>query len=502
LSIPISNAALFTTNLADYDFASIEVCERRHHQRIKKPVDDFYARASRRSTHLYCIRDLSQSRFQGRQLQVAQDILQRFLTKRLFDLAGDDTRLQKLRDAADEVATLLKASPNRTASFVQVACDFKVPPEEPILLEVATIVEKKWNSYLSAFPEKALPVVMRAVTLDALSRVMSVDAIALATCLTARSFLPYLGASTDIDLWEELISEAGARLENRAHKEWALPKRNSSPTLQLELPAAPSVTLQTLKLDWVTALFGAAAGPHDANSKPFEQSNPHWPNSGANWSYEFAPLAAKAVASAVDASVKANMQKVVDALKLDEHLKGFAEQVGTTVTSALQQASALERRTSMVWWKEALFSPEAEVSYRTLSRAKTCAWVAVDAAAITGAYAPLMAEAVIAEALRSLFGSDADESVSLATMLNDVAARENRNDEKLQKHFASVHQATGRTQLTSLLTESEPAQYLETRLGLTETSSVSPVGFALWIYRDLQIAGATVVATRTRRKNA
>ncbi|EUC00050.1 hypothetical protein PMI07_006330 [Rhizobium sp. CF080] len=431
---------------------------------------------------------------------MAQDILQRFLTKRLFDLAGDDARLQKLREAADDVANLLKASPNRVASFVQVGCDLKVPPDEPILAEVATIVEKKWNSYLSAFPEKALPVVMRAVILDGLARVMAIDAVALATCLTARNFLPHLGASTDIELWEELISEAGTRLEQRARKEWALPTKNAS-TLELDIPATPSVTVQTLKVDWVTNLFGAAAGPHDANSKAYEAGNQHWPNTGASWSYEFAPRAAKAVAAAVDASVKANIEKVIEALKPDEHLKSFADQVGLAVASALQQAHGLERRTSMIWWKEALFSPEAEVSYRALSTAKTCAWMAVDAAAITGAYAPLMAEAVISEALRSLLGPEADEPISLATLLSDVAHRGSAIDEKLQGHFASVYRASGRTQLTSLLVEGEPAQYLGTRLGLAETTSISPVGFSLWIYRDLQIANATVVAPRTRKKS-
>ena len=59
---------------------------------------------------------------------MGEDILQHFLGKRLFDVGSEDARLVNLRQAADELASLLKASPerDRVDYYAVDDCDFLI----------------------------------------------------------------------------------------------------------------------------------------------------------------------------------------------------------------------------------------------------------------------------------------------------------------------------------------------------------------------------------------
>jgi hypothetical protein len=435
-----------------------------------------------------------------RQSRVAKDILQKFLTARLFDLGGDDGKLEKLREAAEELAQILQGASARAAAFTIVSIDAKTPPDEPILKEVASLVEQKWNSYIGAFAETALPVVMRAVILEAISRSVGNDDVALAVSLTARNFLPYLGTSSDKELWQEIFDEAHIRVERRARREWALPSATSTEELALDLPKPVEIVAQTLKVDFITPMFVAASGPNDAENKAVANGNPHWPNSGSSWSWEFAPRAAKAIAAGVDAVSKANVQKLNEHLQSDDRIEKFADLLKSTLSSYLQKAKGLERRTSLIWWKEALYSPDADESYRHMAVGKAMVWLAVDAASITGSYAPRMAEAVVAEAIRAFMGEKADQAIPLLDLCNDATPGSTVADNKLRSHLQLVHAESGRTQLTRLLATDDPAQFISSRLGLPMELAISPIEFARWIFRDIQIARGTNLSTRTAPK--
>jgi hypothetical protein len=433
---------------------------------------------------------------------VAQDILQSFLTARLFDLGGDDTRLQKLRDAATDLAAVLKTTPSRVPAFVMVGVDAKVSPDEPILKEVTLLVEKKWNSYIGAFAESALPVVMRGVILEAIAKSIGSDTIALAVSLTARSVLPRLGSLTDEALWRGLIDEAETRLEQRARLEWALPSATALDKLVLNLPEIPAIEWSTVKPEWLTPQFAAAAGPTDVNGNALPNANTVWPNSADPWSHQFAPLAAKATIAALDVVSKSHIGKINEHLKNNDRLVDFGEQISTALGGFLQKAVGLERRTSLIWWKEALYSSHAETSYRSLPVGNACAWIAVDAADITGPFALRMAEAVIAEAIRTLLGKSADTTIRLTELLRQTTSAAGAGNEKLQTQFSEVQQAEGRTQLASLLREPDVEAVLPTRLGLSADAALSPIEFAHWLYRDIQVARATFTPSKSRKKAA
>lgn len=204
---------------------------------------------------------------------MATDVLQAFLSKRLFDVGGDDGRVKALRNAADDMVAIIKAAPQRTQTFTMIAIDSAIEPDEPVVSEVMKVLEKRWNSYAGAFTDSSLPSVARAILLHALSAACSFDSIAAAVSLTARNMLPYLGDRGDRALWIEIIGEADRKLTRRSEREWALP--SSSAASEVELFGANEVQLEPpiVDQDWLKSRLMAAAGPQNAQGEALKGAN-------------------------------------------------------------------------------------------------------------------------------------------------------------------------------------------------------------------------------------
>jgi hypothetical protein len=66
----------------------------------------------------------------------------------------------------------------------------------------------------------------------------------------------------------------------------------------------------------------------------------------------------------------------IEPVDLSEPLKNLASAVSIHVDNTLQAVSGatagLQRRTSLIWWKETLYSPSVQRSYRDISTHRGC----------------------------------------------------------------------------------------------------------------------------------
>jgi len=387
---------------------------------------------------------------------LAQDILQRFLSAKLFDVGGDDSRLAKLREAASDLSEQIKTTQQRLIGLTMVAIDAKTPANNPILLDIAKLLEKRWHSYAGAFSDSSLPVVMRAIVLEALGQSIGADAVALSVATTARNLLPHLGSPSDRELWIELIEEADRRLETRARREWALPSAASAAQPAPELPPPPRAQGTVLKRDGLVEKITAASGPSDVNGAALAGGNPYAPNQGQPWSNEFAPRASKAIADAIDTMAHGITERVNAALAEQSVASALVEHSGRVAESLAQTTTGLERRTSMLWWKEALYSPAVDASYRDMGLVEAAAWAAVDVVDMTGPYAPRMAEAFLVETLRMLDPTEAMRPLALASLIDNLAQDGSPRGDSLRVRLSEVPSSAGRTPLASLVAAAQP----------------------------------------------
>ena len=227
----------------------------------------------------------------------------------------------------------------------------------PILLEVAAILEKRWNSYAGAFADTTLPVVMRAIILDALARSIGSEPIAAAIALTARTFLPRQGSKADQALWSELLDDAERRLERRAQREWSFPSSADGRTETPTLPQLPAISHTTIKREWLAERIAGAVGPHAEGGAAVAGANPNWANAGEQWSHDFTKRMTKAIGEALDTIAKNNFDRLNAQLTAAYQAQPLAAYVNEVADEFGARSLGLERRSALLWWKEARSRP-------------------------------------------------------------------------------------------------------------------------------------------------
>ena len=95
---------------------------------------------------------------------MSDDVLLRFVTQNLINVGGDDTKLDKLREAAADLAEILKEEPTKTLAFALTAFDPEVPEKDPTISEAAAVLRGRWETYANTFAPTPVAV-FRAMSL-------------------------------------------------------------------------------------------------------------------------------------------------------------------------------------------------------------------------------------------------------------------------------------------------------------------------------------------------
>lgn len=325
---------------------------------------------------------------------MSDEIILRFLAIGVVDVGGDDAKLEKLRTTAADLSDALKKTPAKTSIYTIVAADPSVPATDPTIQEALTALKKHWTTVANTF--SATPVtIIRAMLLDAVVQAAREDdAIAVAFVNSARNALPYVESGNEQPIWAEAVAEIEAKVDERAEAEWATPEMISIEALDHKVPDAISVKAKVGKVDRDTLKteVSQAAGPWGGDGSNRWQPHQH----PQQWSTEFASQLSTAVADAVDQALANSAHQPIN---LAPPLNALTKAVSIHVDKALAAfggaTSGLQRRTNLLWWKEALHSPSAHVSYRDLPAFGAAALMALDLYEQVPTYSPASVSAFL-----------------------------------------------------------------------------------------------------------
>lgn len=425
------------------------------------------------------IRGSAQQQQQKGRDSMALDALQQFLTLRLLNIGAEDARRDFILKASSELAADLQKTPRQAVDFALASLDSQVAADHPAMAAAARAIEVQWKTYRGAFDDTPVSL-FRAMIAEALAQAGEKnDKIAASFAYLARNRLPGINLGAEGPIWRDLISTAEAQLEAAAEAAWST-QVFDAPKLSFKVPAAEiKVTKAKADLQGLTSNFGAAAGPHGADGTGYPNANQQWSNNGAQWSYEFAPRAAKAVATAIDQIA------ITAEVDLNTPMKAMVDSV-TTFGKALASANktsaeGLQRRTTLLWWKEALYSSSANRSYRQLTPAVAAARMAGDLFKQIPTFHPVSVEYFLREAVRSLPHVN-DDPTPMSSWID--AIRQEPETEDIQGLAAKYGVAAeGDLALGGLgggaLTPSLAAV------------TISAPDFAVWLLRELQALHAT-----------
>ena len=416
-------------------------------------------------------------------------LLDRFLEKGLLDLRGNDEWYGRITSTAKSLSTYLRANPEEIVPFTYAALLPDVGDKDPAIEKTLDLLKAEWKTYASvamASPKAML----RAIVLDALlANAESDDATKSALALLLASALPHLSVGKEKEVWKTALDDLLRAVERRAEVAWTVPSRISVPAFpKIDVPKI-HFSLQGREVDKqaLEKAMYAAAGPLHPQGQQTE-GNQHWSNEGQLWSNEFVPLAASAISEAISAAtgakkVSANTEALTKALTgaIINHLGSLVGQIASTT-------HGVEMRSRLLWWKEALVSPSAHVSYRDIDRKAVPGLMAYDYQAVLPSLAPASVSAFLLETVRTLQSDN--EVAALVEWLQALAAVPHA--EALRDTIRQITFTDGYRPLVSLVTLDEPgARSIKERTVFAPDLSLNAGQFALLIFLELQAMKAT-----------
>lgn len=423
-------------------------------------------------------------------------LLDRFLDDKLLDLQGNDEWYEHVTATAGALSAELRANPRQIVPFAYAALLPDVGDDDPTVRQTLGLLKAEWKTYASV--TMASPTaLLRAIIFDALLSVTEHDKRSLSVlALLCASALPHVSVGREATLWHQALRELLQAVELEAEAAWSVPSRVFVPPFP-EFKA-PSVTAslkgkQVNKTELERAMR-AAAGPADEDGESTE-GNEYWPHQGDPWSHDFAPLAAKAVNDAIvqatgTRTVSLNTARFSAALVsvLTEYLQSFLDQVAST-------AHGLELRSRLLWWKEALASPSAHVSYRDVDPRTAPGLMAYDYQVALPSLAPVSVTAFLREAICTLLPDE--ESATLLEWIRALAA--DPHTEALREAVRAIHLPEGFVPAVSLAAMAEPtADAIKRRTVFAPTAMLTPSQFGVLVFLELQVvkaAGEIVAVT-------
>ena len=445
------------------------------------------------------------------------DVLLEFLSNGLIDVGGDDDKLEYLRQTAADLAGILEETPAKACPFALVAFDPHVPPTDPTVVEVEDALRKRWQTYVNTFADTPVTV-FRAMLLDALiSTCGRNDTVAAAFVASARNVLPFMEVGEERKIWADIVGKIERKVEERSEREWATPASITVPDISFKHPATDEIRITSKKVNTagLGSKFMAAAGPH-FNSPERGQletgGNPTWPqNDPATWNYEFGRRTAQTVGEAITRAVEGLSVEGVDLPEFTkETARAISDHLTTTLRAVSGAAAGLQRRTNLLWWKEALFSPSARMSYRDMTPFDAAALMAFDMHLQIPTFSPASVAAFLRETVVALPALDPDEMASIRELIEK--ARDADVLSPLRTEAANLVGApTGRCSVLAMIGQSDAMHQLDERgfrdrIGVTPDTELTLPDWSVWIFRELQaaraVAEAPVPKRRTARKRA
>ena len=440
------------------------------------------------------------------------DVLLRFLNKGLIDVGGDDDKLRRLRQTAADLTGTLEENPAKVSSFALVAFDPDVPAADPTIIEVEEALRKNWETYINTFAETPVAV-FRAMLLDALIRACGKnETVAAAFVASARNVLPLMEVGGEWEIWADVVADIEGKVERRAEREWATPESISVPDVKFGSASDAEIRILSGKANRssLSTKLQAAAGPtsHSPDGQKATGGNQHWAqDTSGHWVYEFGTRTAEAVGETIDRAIGRLSLEGVD-------LPGFTQEMGaaisesvTTTLQAVSDATAgLQRRTNLLWWKEALFSPSVRTSYRDMTSLEAAVLMAYDMHLQIPTFSPASVAAFLRETVIALPTIENEEKTAIRELVERTCDSEVLSE--LRSEAGKLVDAPrGRSSILAVIGHANTMSQIDDRgfrdrVGAKPEKALTMAEWSVWIFREFQAARAVAEAATPKRRTS
>jgi hypothetical protein len=411
-----------------------------------------------------------------------KSILQEYLNLQFIPL-DDDSALDKLKKASAEIAKKLQKDKSKIITYTLVALDPQVPVEDYSLAEVKDIVIKHWPVFATKASD-LLITYLRAVILEALQNISNNIQLAGIIWLTGSSALPFYNLDREAHTLKEWLENIGNVYECEAENQWSISSeiQINNPT-QITLNA--TVTTSQVNSETLINEFKAASNSNGWNGG----ENSYQSNSGNNWSNLFSTRAGEGLSKEINRALTLQGNSLKRGLEgyntqLNDYFSGLGKYFESISKQMILGTQSIQRRSQLLWVKEALFSVGQKISYRDIPKSDLPYVLAKDMQSLITHIYPVSVDFFTKEILRNII-NDADSKVSFSNLLEVNKLKNIQSLLGTQTTTDSSRQSLI-NYIQRLTTKQTTIDELENETGIRTDSKISLADLTVYLLHDLQ----------------
>jgi len=423
---------------------------------------------------------------------MSESILQTFLNKQ-FIKTSDAGNIDSLNKAVTALKNNLTKKRQLIIPYTLIALDPQVSEEDPSVAEVESVIIKNWPTFKNSTSTKDKPTTyVRVVILQALAEIAKDETIGAIIWLTGRNVLAFYQTQKEREPMITLLKDIGFRYERDSRKYWSL---NDSSISSFTTPKNISLTYTKFspidKTELTNHLLAAAV--HNAwVEQAGKAENPYVSNQG-NWQWPkfFAERAGKGLTEMFNkaftsqeqslATVAGSLQKEVN-----EYLGQFQVHFETVAKSLNLSSVAANKRNDLLWWKQTMFSPILNDTYRIQDPILTAISMTVDLSNLVGSMYPESVNYLLREALRDVYGESSNEKQSFSVWIESILKLSGSLGEIINpfENNGAGRKSLGSAVANAILSHDGSKFSKETGIDLGQQLSLADL--AVWLFHDLQ----------------
>lgn len=424
---------------------------------------------------------------------MAETILQTFLNNQ-FIKTSDTGNIDSLAKAVTAVKKLLTNKKHLVIPYTLVALDPQINDTDPIVVEVERLIIKNWTTFKNSIStEDKATTYVRVVILQALADISNNEEYGAIIWLTGRNVISYYKLRKEIDPLSEMLINIASQYEINSRRYWSIvePDLKEIEELKVSLPPIKSNPIDEGEM---ITLFKRAAiyksWKDQANVGGIGENPSYAGNGDWHWENFFSEKVGGDLTEVLNTTA-VNQDKSLNTICQEiqkgvneyfAHVKDFFSEFSQAMR---QSAEANNKRSDLLWWKQTLYSPVLNDSYRKQSIIASAVVMAYDLSQLIGNLYPESVNYLLREALYDVHGEIIDEEQEFGYWI----ALEG-NDKDICKSVLALlgDDSEGRKSLSTAfanILHDKTSSFTE-QTGIEANSKITPSDLAVWILHDLQ----------------
>jgi len=425
---------------------------------------------------------------------MTDSILQSFLDHR-FIKTDDSENIANLNKTVVELQKRLSKNKGKIIAYTLVALDPTISGDDSVVQEVEALIIKKWQTFRNSVAKtKDTPIVyIQAVILDALNKLSNDENFAAIIWHTGYNIISYYKLAGQEEVLTHFLLEIGNKVEEVGRKNWSIlenAKIDTLDSIELTLPKISQGKVGEAELQGhlkaAAVHSGWAANAGGVGENPKQQTHGNW-----EWPVFFAERAAKGLSEEINAALSTqnkSLTSISNSIQeaLGSYLAGLKPYLEQVSSSILQSSQSLNKRSDLIWWKQALYSHRLDSGYRTLGPLALAVTMAVDLADNVSPIHPKSVDFFLKETLRDVLGDETDKEVAVTGLLEQLQQLSDAEKQLLENlcNENESRKSLGAC-MADMMKEKMNADEFFKRTGLEKRAKISLGGLTIWLFHDL-----------------